>query len=199
MLPQGTSENDNAQIAGIYNTIDNYAASTDAAWFLIHHSTKGSQSDKRATDVGAGAGSQSRAADCHLVLREHEEAGFVVLDAAVRSFPPVEPIVLEFVFPVWRPVDHLDPGKLKGKLSKNEQRQQDNDAEGCLKIVSILLNWNTNQDGEATPNRIADKSPYGRTRTRNLLSKVLHSGDVIRESITIKGNQTHVYSLAEDS
>ncbi len=38
--------------------------------------------------VGAGAGAQSRVADVHLVLRDHEEAGVAVVDAAVRSFAP---------------------------------------------------------------------------------------------------------------
>jgi hypothetical protein len=198
MLPGGTSENDNAQIAQIFNLIDNYAEQTAAAWFLVHHSSKGSQSEKRTTDVGSGAGSQSRAADCHLVLREHEEPGCVVLDAAVRSFPPVEPVVLEWTFPIWQPIDHLDPGKLKGRLTKNQQRQQENDDEGKLDIVDILRKWNTNEDGKATPNQIIGKSPYGKEKTRSLLAKLMHSGDVTREPIIIRGNNTHEYSLTED-
>ena len=77
-------------------------------------------------------------------------------------------------------------------------RQQENDAEGVRDIVKILLNWKAEKDGQATPNRISGKSPYGRDRTRNLLAKLLHSGDVTREPITIRGNETHVYSLSED-
>lgn len=46
------------------------------------------------TDVGAGAGSQSRATDAHVVLRPHEEDGVAVLDAAVRSWPPIEPMCM---------------------------------------------------------------------------------------------------------
>ncbi len=44
-----------------------------------------SQAGKAITDVGAGAGSQSRATDTHLILRPHEEKNCAVLDAAVRS------------------------------------------------------------------------------------------------------------------
>ena len=69
----------------------------------MHHATKGNQSDRRVTDVGAGGGAQARAADTHLVLREHEQPNMVVLDAAVRSFPPIEPMTLRWSFPLWLP------------------------------------------------------------------------------------------------
>lgn len=62
-LPAGTNENDNGAIAAIYNAIDRYASKLGCSFVLIHHSSKGSQSGKSVTDVGAGAGSQSRATD----------------------------------------------------------------------------------------------------------------------------------------
>lgn len=126
MLPADVSENDNAGMALIYNQLGRYAAMLDASLVLIHYSTKGAQSDKRVTDVGAGAGSQSRAADCHLVLREHEEPGCVVLDAAVRSFAPVEPLVLRWEFPLWVPDEDADPVALKAtkQAQTNSQRDQ---------------------------------------------------------------------------
>ena len=43
----GDSENDNAAETQFYNTLDRIAERTGAALVLIHHSTKGSQSDKR--------------------------------------------------------------------------------------------------------------------------------------------------------
>jgi len=42
-------------------------------------------------------------------LRPHEENDVVVLDAAVRSWPPVE---LRCTFPVWTTDDTLDPADL---------------------------------------------------------------------------------------
>ena len=67
--PRGSDENDNGTMANIYNAIDGYADSLRSCFVLIHHSTKGIQSGKAVTDVGAGAGAQSRAADSHLILR----------------------------------------------------------------------------------------------------------------------------------
>jgi len=90
---------------------------------LIHHTSKGFQANKSVTDVGAGAGSQSRATDTHLVLRPHEEPGCVVLDAAVRSWPPVDPCVLRWEFPIWG-VDHAaDPLRLRSERPKRVAKE----------------------------------------------------------------------------
>jgi hypothetical protein len=121
-LPAGMDENANADMASLYNHIDRYAADLGCAFVLIHHSSKGNQSGKSVTDVGAGAGSQSRATDAHLVLRPHEEADVVVLDAAVRSWPPQESVCLRWAFPVWDVVDDLDPKRLKVETPRRRQR-----------------------------------------------------------------------------
>jgi hypothetical protein len=112
-MPAGGDENDNGTMANIYNRLDAFADRLRCCFVLIHHSTKGSQSGKSVTDVGAGAGAQSRATDTHVVLRPHEENGVVVLDAAVRSWPPIEPTCLRWSFPIWTVEDGLDPAALK--------------------------------------------------------------------------------------
>ncbi|MBY0111461.1 MAG: helicase RepA family protein [Phycisphaerales bacterium] len=121
-LPAGIDENANADMASLYNHIDRYAAHLGCAFVLIHHSSKGNQSGKSVTDVGAGAGSQSRATDAHLVLRPHEEADVVVLDAAVLSWPPQESACLRWAFPVWDVADDLDPKRLKVETPRRRQR-----------------------------------------------------------------------------
>lgn len=111
-LPKGTDENDNGAITDIYNLIDAYAAKLDCSWINIHHSSKGNQSQKSVTDIGAGAGAQSRATDTHLVLRQHAEQSVVVLDAAVRSWKPVDPICLRWQWPLFQVAEGLDPNQL---------------------------------------------------------------------------------------
>jgi len=113
-IPPGMNENANADVMALYNWIDRYAADTGAAWIVVHHTSKGAQGEKAVTDVGAGAGAQSRAADSHLILRQHEEEGAVVLDAAVRSFPPVAPLTLRWEFPLWRRALTLDTEAPRG-------------------------------------------------------------------------------------
>jgi len=113
MLPPETDENDNAAMCRLYNLIDAYAEQLGAAFILVHHTSKGNQSGKGVTDVGSGAGSISRATDSHLILRPHAEPNCAVLEAAVRSWPPVEPRVLRWTFPVWTPDEGLDPEQLR--------------------------------------------------------------------------------------
>lgn len=120
-MPRDMDENDNGTMSSIYNLIDRYADDLGCCFVLIHHTSKGNQSAKHVTDVGAGAGSQSRATDTHLVLRPHEEEDAVVLDAAVRSWPPVMPRCLRWSFPVWSPADDLDPEQLRSATDARRQ------------------------------------------------------------------------------
>jgi hypothetical protein len=121
-LPVGISENDNAQIMALYNAIDAYAARLGAAWVNIHHASKGDQSTKGVTDVGSGAGSQSRAADAHLILRPHEDDGVAVLEAVVRSWPPVDRLAIRWEFPVWTLASDADPRRLRGPAAANRAK-----------------------------------------------------------------------------
>lgn len=120
MLPAEASENDNAAMTALWNCLDRIASATGCALAVIHHSSKGAQGDKATTDVGAGAGSIARAADTHLVLRQHEHDGLVIVDAAVRSWPPLEPFVITRGEPggqgvVWKVQGDADPALLKGR------------------------------------------------------------------------------------
>jgi hypothetical protein len=121
-MPKDTDENDNGSMSQIYNHLDSLAARLGCAFALIHHSSKGNQSGKTVTDVGAGAGSQSRATDTHLVLRQHEQNDVAVLDAAVRSWPPLLPRCVRWTFPVWAPDDSLDPAELRPERPRRRPR-----------------------------------------------------------------------------
>jgi len=127
-MPRDMDENDNGTMASLYNHLDLYADRLGCCFVLIHHTTKGNQSAKSVTDVGAGAGSQSRATDTHLILRPHEETDAVVLDAAVRSWPPVPARCLRWTFPVWSLADELDPSALRGgKPTRRKEEKKSDD------------------------------------------------------------------------
>lgn len=123
-LPPGTDENDNGAMATLYNLLDRVAAKLKCAIVCIHHASKGNQSGKAITDVGAGAGSMSRAADCHVILRPHEEPNVVVMDAATRSWPPLEPLCLRWEFPLFTEDPTLDPSLLKPDRPKRPMKSE---------------------------------------------------------------------------
>ena len=138
-VPQGTNENDNGSITALYNLLDRYAGTLNSAFALIHHTSKGNQSQKSVTDVGAGAGAQSRAADTHLVLRQHREKGVISVDCAVRSFAPVRPFCLRFDWPVWSRDDTLDPADLDGKAEAKARVQDDPPTDDIAKRLAELV------------------------------------------------------------
>jgi hypothetical protein len=126
-LPMRADENDNGTMASLYNYLDSFADYLKCCFVLIHHTSKGNQSLKELTDVGAGAGAQSRATDTHLILRRHEEEDAVVMEAAVRSWPPVPPRCLRWAWPVWMPADDLDPAALRKEGGKRNAKSTDDE------------------------------------------------------------------------
>ncbi|MEX2288270.1 MAG: AAA family ATPase [Planctomycetaceae bacterium] len=186
-LPGGTSENDNAAETSFYNTVDSIAELTGAAVALIHHSTKGSQTDKRITDVGAGAGAQSRAADSHLVLREHEEADAVVLEAAVRSFAQVQPLTLRWAFPLWVPDDTLDPAMLKRSKTLGDAKQDDRDSKTDNAILKALETPNLSRK------QLRVKTGFSADRMNRGICRLLDANKIQPDKEIIKGQEYAVF------
>src|SRR4030095_16765759 len=108
-LPAGVDENSNSNITQMYVLLDETAEKHNCATTVVHHTSKGSQHGKAVSDMGSGAGAQSRSADVHIVLREHEDKDTVVLQAIVRSQQPIEPVCLVFEYPLWRLAPEKDP------------------------------------------------------------------------------------------
>jgi len=108
-LPAGTDENSNSDMTRAYVLLDASAEKHNCATTVVHHTSKGNQREKSVSDMGSGAGAQSRSAGAHIVLREHEDKDTVVLQAIVRSQKPVDPICLVFEYPLWRVAPDKDP------------------------------------------------------------------------------------------
>lgn len=193
LLPDGTSENDNAQMMAVFNAIDKYGEQTGAAFVLVHHASKGGQSDKDIVDVGSGAGAISRAADGHLVLRPHEEVDAVVLDARLRSWEPLQPIGLRWAFPVWYPDDNLDPNLLKGRKAPAEERKQEADKGDCEKILEAL------KDGPKSVSKLSCSVGIGKLKLERLIGLMVHGKRLVESEATIRGNTCTVYAINPDA
>jgi hypothetical protein len=176
---EGMSENDNAQMAAFYNELDGLAADQDCALALVHHGTKGNQAEKSVTDVGAGAGSLSRAADTHLVIREHVQTGVSVLEVALRSFPPVEPLCLKWEWPLWKSANDLDPTQLKRPVNKaQEAKNVDTDQEVLRAIIALdPTNIGVSIYG------ICEETGYHPPRVRAAVARLAKAGQVARTSV----------------
>ncbi len=189
-IPAGTSENDNAQIMAMYNRIDGIAANLGSVWVNIHHSSKGDQSGKSITDVGSGAGSQSRAADAHLVLRPHEDEDCAVLEAAVRSFAPVDPRVIRWEYPLWTVDEAADPKRLARPVSKLEERRQLKDDEDKQAIQDYLTS-----NGRATRKKLREMLGTTPDRIGRLMAKLVGDSVVIEHQVKVRGQDTSEYEI----
>jgi len=190
--PEGSKENSNDDFTMLYNAIDAFCEEHDVGFAAVVHSTKGNQSDKSVTDVGAGGGAQSRATDTHLVMRSHQEPGCVVVDAAVRSWAPIEPFTIRWGFPLWVPADDLDPQDLARQPTKQDQRQQQRDGEGFDKIVDALRF----ESEPLTERAIRKFTKFGYERNMRLIGLMVDDGRLVENDSIISG-ETVSYELAD--
>ncbi len=151
ILPQGMSENDNAAMTVIYNKLDALARKNEASIINIHHSSKGNQGDKNVTDVGAGAGSISRAADVHMVIRQHMEDNHVVIQAVTRSGLSPDPVTAEFDFPLWKHKVDMEPTLMSFENARDRMHKEKRD-ENAGKHDKIVDAVKKHTENGHTPN-----------------------------------------------
>ena len=180
------SENDNNAETAFYKKLIALAKRLEVTIVVIHHASKGNQADKRTTDIGAGAGSQSRMADCHVVLREHEEKRCAVFDVEQRSFKPVEAFGLRFQYPLWVRDDALDVEKVKGRLSRGEEALNRRDAESDRKILKLCKQWRSRRE-------LKTRTGWGDTRVDRAIARLTEQELLETENQQRKGNSCEVF------
>ena len=183
-LPEGTDENDNAAMARLYNCVDRMAERLGCAVVLIHHASKGNQSGRGVTDVGSGAGAQSRAVDAHIVLRPHEDDGAVVLDAAVRSWAPIAPVGLRWEFPIFHVDPSLDTTLLRresGRRSKGDPKKTTEPALDAKGFATKFLTVKP-ESRDSIIGRVRDDG-FSATQAKSLLSRAESDGFAHRHKL----------------
>lgn len=194
-LPAGTSENDNAAMMAIYNKLDHYAGQWDCAIAVVHHASKGQQGDKALTDVGAGAGSISRAADTHIVIRQHEDPALSVLECVTRSFKSPEPVSIRFDWPLWNAVSTQPQVKQTGRQAQEAKAKEDK-ADSDAMLVKIPMAPKAIQQ-----TKLFEQFPFGVPKAKRLIGALVQAGKVrIRKRPKSGGSRKLVfYSQTECS
>ena len=190
-MPRGVDENDNGAIADVYNMLDRYAEQIGCAFVLIHHTSKGNQSQKSVTDVGSGAGSQSRAADTHVILRRHKEQGVVVMESVVRSFASVKPLCLRWNWPLWNPDGSLNPDELEGKQEARMPKRGTEAAvetENWVERVPSLVDPERPESKTLFVSRIEKIANVSRTKARLIFDSAIDLGYIKCERIETSDN-----------
>ncbi|HUP77925.1 MAG TPA: AAA family ATPase [Pirellula sp.] len=187
-LPEGTSENDNAQMMAVYNHLDSLAAGIGAAIVVVHHSSKGAQGDKSLTDVGSGAGAISRAADTHLIIRPHEEDGYAVLEAVTRSFKSPDPITIEWKYPVWLSSGKAATVKRLGKRTDEKRAKEDSEAD------QLLLAALAKHPNHLSESQLVRSTGMGPSRVSRAIGRAVSSETIRSKNVKRQGRKVAVYS-----
>jgi hypothetical protein len=106
-------ENSAGDMAALMLEIERFADECNAAIAFAAHFSKGNQSGKEAMDRISGSGVMARDPDAIMTFTNHEEEDCYTLDAILREFAPIPPLVLQWEAPVMNPRTDLDPAKLK--------------------------------------------------------------------------------------
>ena len=106
-------ENATESVAGMVNELEKIAVRTGAAIVFGAHFSKGNQAGKESMDRIGGSGVFARDPDTILIFTAHEEPGAFTVEPTLRNFPPCEPFVLRWQWPLMHRDEGLDPSKLK--------------------------------------------------------------------------------------
>jgi hypothetical protein len=199
-LPPRTDENDNGAMAQIYNKLDLYTRLLDAPILIVHHSTKGNQALKNVADVGAGAGAQTRACDTHIILRAHKDDNCAVMEALMRSSPPVEPIGLRWAFPLWKADKEIDTTQLKGAEEVERLAAETKRTAAARRMIQSGLITST-----ATPWKDLwhkSKTPpwnmvMGENKFKDILKSMAYEGLIVQDNPT--GGRADCFRLRLDT
>jgi hypothetical protein len=107
-------ENSNGQMVELLSKLRRYCEDAGAAALITHHFAKGNSAMKNSIDRGSGAGSIARFADSVLTISRHSKADHFVLESSLRSFAPMNAIVLKWEWPLLIVVDSEDAKSLRG-------------------------------------------------------------------------------------
>ncbi|MGA3268092.1 MAG: AAA family ATPase [Verrucomicrobiota bacterium] len=128
----GTADENSARdIAELLNAIERLAVETGAAVAYANHFAKGLASGKETLDRISGSGVFARDPDSLLIFTKHEQPDAFTVEPILRNFPPVEPFVVRWNFPLFERADDLDPAKLKQAAG----RKPENSPDDLLKLL----------------------------------------------------------------
>ena len=93
--------------------VENLAVTTGAAVALAGHFSKGNASAKESIDRISGSGVFARDPDSLITFTKHEEEGAFTVEMTLRNLPSVNPFVVRWEWPLFKPADEFGSNRLK--------------------------------------------------------------------------------------
>ncbi len=168
------------------NDIERLAVKTGAAVAFAAHYSKGNQAAKEAIDRVSGSGVFARDPDSLLMFTKHQEADCFTVEATLRNFPPLDPFVVRWEYPLFHRDSELDPTNLKTVRGKNETTPEEREARAQAKKQQTI---------EGNAKRICEflaKYPKGETKQAISHSTGMNSATVTKAIEWLLGQQSIV-------
>lgn len=185
-IPGGASENDNAAMGDLMNTMQGIAETTGVPVVGVHHSTKGQQGDKAVLDVFAGAGSFGRSLDSAVVMRDHEQPELSVIDFVTRSNPPQPPVSAKFDWPLWSVVTASPEVKRQGTGNAAKQAKDDEEADELLQVALT-------KRAKLSESQLVRTTGMGPGRVSRAIGRAIAAGTVEQKRVKRNGRRVEVY------
>jgi hypothetical protein len=138
-------ENKAGDVASMLNELEFIAVQTGAAIAFGAHYSKGNQASKESIDRIGGSGVFARDPDSILTMTAHEQEDCFTVDATLRNFPPIEPFVLHWQWPLFHNAHSLDPADLK-QSPGGRPKKDDSPILDALSNAMTFTEWLKNLD-----------------------------------------------------
>jgi len=148
-----TDENRAHDVAELLNAIEDLCVETGAATAFGAHFSKGNQASKESIDRISGSGVFARDPDSLLIFTKHETEDAFTVEATLRNFPPVDPFVVRWQYPLMAPDATLDPAKLKQAAGRKPEHSPDDLLRLLPPSGSLNKDWLDTADGEGISRR----------------------------------------------
>lgn len=164
-------ENDAKVVSEFCNALDNLSTATGCTVIFCHHHNKSASESTSAQNRSSGSGVFARDPDAIVDLLEinpfdsegtpleytvperedieiHDYAFFMRMEAALREFPPIEPVELVFNYPVHFLVEGLEKARgisggdnrtRKEKQEEGRKKQQANKQKRIERIINFIV------------------------------------------------------------
>ena len=139
------------------------------------------------TDVGSGAGSISRAADTHIVIRPHEDPELCVLECVTRSFQQPELVSIRFDWPLWSDVAKDPQVKKQGQNRHEKAAKDDQEAD------KVLLETLAGSQKWLSESQLVRTTGMGPTRISRAIGRAFQMESVATKYVKRQGRKVAVY------
>jgi hypothetical protein len=169
-----------SELIPVLNVFEDISRQSDTSIITACHYTKGNQAAKEPLDRVSGGGALNRHPDSLIMLTKHKQEGAFVIDTITRDFPPLEPFVVRWEYPLLCIDKELSPEDLK--IPGRPKRYEEND------ILKVLKTHDDQLSTTELFKRVHEKTNMSNGAFYSLWKQIRESDQVFESKLSGKWN-----------